>query len=210
MEFNLLLVMPGEFAEFSGLRPGNKLREQAFKNHLRTAAQYTDVFWEQVRTSLVKKGAANVRKQEDVTILGGATLPPNIKSALNHEPKFSQEPRLCPLTKLSLVRWMGGLAVPEHQERCVADGVDVLQRTAGQSTRSFKTSNIVTYFSEHNLKLVTADKEGGFVVAPSALYGVKASQAIDKNFKRVRQRSHPRARCLYKNDAFGASCNSLQ
>ncbi|KAM7298659.1 hypothetical protein ISCGN_019235 [Ixodes scapularis] len=57
--------------------------------------------------------------------------------------------------------------------------------TAGQSTRSFKTSNIVTYFSEHNLKLVTADKEGGFVVAPSALYGAKASQAIDKNFKRV-------------------------
>ncbi|KAG0434660.1 hypothetical protein HPB47_018961 [Ixodes persulcatus] len=106
--------------------------EQAFKNHLRTAAQYTDVFWEQVRTSLVKKGAANVRKQEDVTILGGATLPPNIKSALNHGPKFSQEPRLCPVTKLSLVRWIGGFSVPEHQERCVADGVDVLQRTAGQ------------------------------------------------------------------------------
>ncbi|KAG0418673.1 hypothetical protein HPB47_004667 [Ixodes persulcatus] len=118
------------------------------------------------------------KPERERTSILRATLPPNIKSALNHGPKFSQEPRLCPVTKLSLVRWMGGLAVPEHQERCVADGVDVLQRTAGQSTRSFKTSNIVTYFSEHNLKLVTADKEGGFVVAPSALYGVKASQAI--------------------------------
>ncbi|KAG0433902.1 hypothetical protein HPB47_019496 [Ixodes persulcatus] len=78
---------------------------------------------------------------------------------------------------------MGDKAKPEDRERCVADGVDVLQRLEGKTTRKFKTNTIVDYFLEHNLKLLTSDKEGGFVVLPEALYKTKAKEAIQKNFK---------------------------
>ncbi|KAG0413479.1 hypothetical protein HPB47_009357 [Ixodes persulcatus] len=74
---------------------------------------------------------------------------------------------------------MGDKTKPEDRERCVADGVDVLQRLEGKTTRKFKTNTIVDYFLEHNLKLLTSDKEGGFV----ALYKTKAKEAIQKNFK---------------------------
>ncbi|KAG0433156.1 hypothetical protein HPB47_020186 [Ixodes persulcatus] len=88
-----------------------------------------------------------------------------------------------PVLKLSLIRWMGDKAKPEDREGCVADGVDVLQRLEGKTTRKLKTNTIVDYFLEHNLKLLTSDKEGGFVVLPEALYKTKAKEAIQKNFK---------------------------
>ncbi|KAG0413604.1 hypothetical protein HPB47_009257 [Ixodes persulcatus] len=88
-----------------------------------------------------------------------------------------------PVLKLSLIRWVGDKAKPEDRERCVADGVDVLQRLEVKTTGKFKTNTIVDYFLEHNLKLLTSDKAGGFVVLPEALYKTKAKEAIQKNFK---------------------------
>ncbi|KAG0436406.1 hypothetical protein HPB47_017961 [Ixodes persulcatus] len=45
---------------------------------------------------------------------------------------------------------------------------------------------IVDHFKCANLKLLTSDKEGGFVVLPHELYTKKAKEAVDKNFKPVK------------------------
>ncbi|KAG0421019.1 hypothetical protein HPB47_003077 [Ixodes persulcatus] len=155
--------------------------ERNYKLHLRTAAQYTEVFWQQTRMTLGKKARRNEGGQQEVTVLEDVILPKQIKDCLDKGPKYCQEPCMNPVLKLSLIRWMG--AKPEDRERCVADGVDVLQRLEGKTTRKFKTNTIVDYFLEHNLKLLTSDKEGGFVVLPEALYKTKAKEAIQKNFK---------------------------
>ncbi|KAG0431439.1 hypothetical protein HPB47_021787 [Ixodes persulcatus] len=157
--------------------------ERNYKLHLRTAAQYTEVFWQQTRMTLAKKARRNEGGQQEVTVLEDVILPKQIKDCLDKGPKYSQEPCMNPVLKLSLIRWMGDKAKPEDRERCVADGVDVLQRLEGKTTRKFKTNTIVDYFLEHNLKLLTSDKEGGFVVLPEALYKTKAKEAIQKNFK---------------------------
>ncbi|KAG0417925.1 hypothetical protein HPB47_005255 [Ixodes persulcatus] len=130
-----------------------------------------------------KKARRNEGGQQEVTVLEDVILPKQIKDCLDKGPKYSQEPCMNPVSKLSLIRWMGDKAKPEDRERCVADGVDVLQRLEGKTTRKFKTNTIVDYFLEHNLKLLTSDKEGGFVVLPEALYKTKAKEAIQKNFK---------------------------
>ncbi|KAG0433697.1 hypothetical protein HPB47_019667 [Ixodes persulcatus] len=160
--------------------------ERNYKLHLRTAAQYTEVFWQQTRMTLAKKARRNEGGQQEVTVLEDVILPKQIKDCLDKGPKYCQEPCMNPVLKLSLIRWMGDKAKPEDRERCVADGVDVLQRLEGKTTRKFKTNTIVDYFLEHHLKLLTSDKEGGFVVLPEALYKTKAKEAIQKNFKPVR------------------------
>ncbi|KAG0433698.1 hypothetical protein HPB47_019668 [Ixodes persulcatus] len=157
--------------------------ERNYKLHLRTAAQYTEVFWQQTRMTLAKKARRNEGGQQEVTVLEDVILPKQIKDCLDKGPKYCQEPCMNPVLKLSLIRWMGDKAKPEDRERCVADGVDVLQRLEGKTTRKFKTNTIVDYFLEHHLKLLTSDKEGGFVVLPEALYKTKAKEAIQKNFK---------------------------
>ncbi|KAG0433135.1 hypothetical protein HPB47_020202, partial [Ixodes persulcatus] len=42
-------------------------------------------------------------RQQQVATLGDVVLPPNIKSALDKGPKFSQEPTLRPVAKLALL-----------------------------------------------------------------------------------------------------------
>ncbi|KAG0422321.1 hypothetical protein HPB47_001845 [Ixodes persulcatus] len=138
---------------------GETSAERAYRTHLRTAAQYTEFFWEQARPLLVKRNrterpVAPSGGQAEVTLLGDARLPPNIKSALDHGPKFCHEPGLRP-------------------------------RTSGISPRGFKFGHIVDHILTHKLKLLTADKEGGFVVAPRALYCTRTRQAIDRNFMLV-------------------------
>ncbi|KAG0424078.1 hypothetical protein HPB47_000168 [Ixodes persulcatus] len=169
---------------------GETSAERAYGAHLRTAAQYTEFFWEQARPLLVKRNrterpAASSGGQAEVTLLGDARLPPNIKSALDHEPKFCHEPWLRPVEKVSQARWIGEKAKPEEKDRCVADGVDVLQRTSGISPRGFKFGHIFDHFLSHELKRLAADKEGGFVVAPLALYNARTRQVIDRNFMLV-------------------------
>ncbi|KAG0425186.1 hypothetical protein HPB47_027630 [Ixodes persulcatus] len=149
-----------------------------------------EFFWEQARPLLVKRNrterpAASSGGQAEVILLGDARLPPNIKSALDLGPKFCHEPGLRPVEKLSLARWIGEKAKPEEKDRCVADGVDVLQRTSGISPRGFKFGHIIDHFLSHELKLLAADQEGGFVVAPLALYNARTRQAIDRNFMLV-------------------------
>ncbi|KAG0435560.1 hypothetical protein HPB47_018414 [Ixodes persulcatus] len=125
-------------------------------------------------------------KQGRVTFLGGATLPEDIKATLEKGPKFAVEPKLPPPAKLSMVRAMADRALPQDRERFISDGVDVLCRTAGHRPKSLKMGAAVEHFKNTSLKLLTSDKEGGFVVLPHDLYAAKAREAVAKNFKVVK------------------------
>ncbi|KAG0428024.1 hypothetical protein HPB47_024969 [Ixodes persulcatus] len=75
--------------------------------------------------------------------------------------------------------------VPEEKERCLSEAVDtLLLRTTVQRVEP-RTSCVVSYLQENNLKLLTGGKEGGFVVLPQGLYDEKSSKAITKDFKQV-------------------------
>ncbi|KAG0419699.1 hypothetical protein HPB47_003933 [Ixodes persulcatus] len=71
---------------------------------------------------------------------------------------------------LSMFRFLAERALPQNRERCIADGVNALCRTAGQHPKSLKMGAIVDHFRCANLKVLTPDKEGGFVVLPHELY----------------------------------------
>lgn len=40
----------------------------------------------------------------------------------------------------------------------------------------------VSFFRDNELRLLLSDKEGGFVIAPSAVFNKKAIEAVNKNF----------------------------
>ncbi|KAG0444171.1 hypothetical protein HPB47_014080 [Ixodes persulcatus] len=70
----------------------------------------------------------------------------------------------------SLVRSLADKVLPQDRDRCIADGVDVLCQTAGLRAKIPKLTSIVDHFRINNLKLLTSDKEGGFVGLPQELY----------------------------------------
>ncbi|KAG0429395.1 hypothetical protein HPB47_023710 [Ixodes persulcatus] len=107
------------------------------------------------------------------------------RASRSHLASFRHEPGLRPVEKQSLARWIGEKAEPEEKNRCVADGVNVLQRTSGISPKGVKVGHIIDHFLSHELKLLAADKKGGFVVAPLTLYSTRTRQAIDRNFMLV-------------------------
>ncbi|KAG0445750.1 hypothetical protein HPB47_013431 [Ixodes persulcatus] len=86
---------------------------------------------------------------------------------------------------------MAEKAAPEDKERCVTDGVDVLRRLPGQSMKGWNNMHIIDYFKDNDLKLLTSDKEGGFVVVTRDMFAQRSQQAILKNFKKE-WRNHSR------------------
>lgn len=50
---------------------------------------------------------------------------------------------------------------------------------------------MVSHFKEDSLRLLTADKEGGFVVVGEVLFAEKSRRAIEKNFKLFQSVSLP-------------------
>ncbi|KAG0440601.1 hypothetical protein HPB47_016242 [Ixodes persulcatus] len=145
----------------------------------------TEFLWRQQLPWLPKKRPTS-KKQRDVTFLGGASLPNELRATLDRGPKFAFEPQLPPPEKLYLVRGLAEQALPQDRERCIAVGVDALCRTTGQRPKSLKMGAIVDHFKCANLKLLASDKEGGFVVLPHELYTKIAKEAADKNFKPVK------------------------
>ncbi|CAN7979379.1 unnamed protein product, partial [Ixodes persulcatus] len=89
-------------------------------------------------------------------------------------------------------------AEAQEKERCISEGVDVLVRNLGTNQRTVNTKCVVSHFKENSLKLLTADKEGGFVVVGDALFSEKSRQAIEKHFRLVHPVSLPRIKTQTK------------
>ncbi|KAH6930604.1 hypothetical protein HPB50_015249 [Hyalomma asiaticum] len=105
-----------------------------------------------------------------------------------HTPKFSVQPRIPAHELLSLNRRVSRKAQTEDQQRCLLDGVDCLIRSAPKvHPRKDHIKIAENYLKERDLRLLVSDKQGGFVVMTSGTFGVKAAQALEKNFIQVKK-----------------------
>ncbi|KAG0444670.1 hypothetical protein HPB47_013524 [Ixodes persulcatus] len=58
--------------------------------------------------------------------------------------------------------------------------------------KGWNNMHIIDYFKDNDLKLLTSDKEGGFVVVTRDMFAERSQQAIFENFKKERHDTHPR------------------
>ncbi|KAG0443099.1 hypothetical protein HPB47_015290, partial [Ixodes persulcatus] len=88
------------------------------------------VFVAKGATKVTKNGEKILRDSTDnVTLLGGATLPTEVKEVLQKGPKFSFEPSTTRPELLAMVRRVADRAGEKHKERAIGDGVDFLKDT---------------------------------------------------------------------------------
>ncbi|CAN8002052.1 unnamed protein product, partial [Ixodes hexagonus] len=127
-----------------------------------------------------KQGAlatSNTRRneagQQEVTVLRDVTLPKQIKDCWDKGPKYSQEPSMSPVSKLSVPGWTGDKAKPEDRETCVWPTAWIC---------SLRTWKEVFWM-------------------PDALCKTRAREAVQKNLKQARPdpltklKSHAMQRC---------------
>ncbi|XP_075721211.1 uncharacterized protein LOC142762641 [Rhipicephalus microplus] len=163
--------------------------ESKLRSARRLAAEMTEQWWcfylRQALSALRPRVSKKESIDSDLIVIGDVQLPDNISKVLQKGPKFSHEPAVPAFELLAYNRRMAEKAGQENQERCLLEGVESLQRStirpAKRTTRD-NLGDIVRYFKDKGLSLTMADKEGGFVIMPSAIYQEKARQAIEKNF----------------------------
>ncbi|KAH6927456.1 hypothetical protein HPB50_004186 [Hyalomma asiaticum] len=129
-------------------------------------AALTEVYLNQLRVSLPKKPRRRAASTP-VAYLDGASLSPNFDEMLKMGPKFRLEPRA-----QSTSCW----------QLCIGGGLKGL-KTWGNNRKGKDLRPIVAHFEKNHLRLLQADKEGAFVIMPSSAFDLKASEAIQKNFK---------------------------
>ncbi|KAG0423135.1 hypothetical protein HPB47_001072 [Ixodes persulcatus] len=148
-------------------------------------SQVTEFMWESLRATLPKKKNACAPAPSPVLFLGEASAPKSVTDVLQGGPKYSLPPNPNPIEKLCIAKALADRVTPEERERFISEAVDVLRCKSGGQKKAPRTAPVVSYFQENKLKLLTADKEGGFVVIPEGLFGEKSRAAIQKNFRQV-------------------------
>ncbi|KAH6945467.1 hypothetical protein HPB50_008686 [Hyalomma asiaticum] len=109
-------------------------------------------------------------------------IPGCVQRVLSLGPKFATQPQLAPPEMLTLVRQVAKRAPEAETDRCVAEGIQVLSQST-PDRHSLPFHRVVTFFKEHSLALLTADKDGGFAVLPNEGLCSKASNAISSVFE---------------------------
>ncbi|KAK8771482.1 hypothetical protein V5799_025274 [Amblyomma americanum] len=165
------------------LRVASK-RERDFREWCATSESVTEFIWNAVRSTLPKRKQAIVEQGRFID-LSDQEIPERHKKVLRMGPKFAFEPRPRPVEKLACSRNIVRLAPEDMRPRCTVDCVDVLERTHGKQRNSGSMNNTVEFLAGSGLKLLTADKEGCFVVLPAGAFDEKASEALRKNLRQV-------------------------
>ncbi|XP_077513206.1 uncharacterized protein LOC144124433 [Amblyomma americanum] len=154
-----------------------------FSQDLRVASQTAEFMWRQVLPRLPRRKAPPTSPQQDVVMLGNASVPPKVNNLLVLGPKYCEHPRLDKTQLLSLVRTAARRVRTDEAGRCIKEGVDSLpQEVKKGSTRRLTAA--VSALKDAGVKLVQSDKEGGFVV--NDLYKEKAQAAVAANFRQVK------------------------
>ncbi|KAH6920922.1 hypothetical protein HPB50_028092 [Hyalomma asiaticum] len=141
-------------------------------------------------TGLGSKRATTVTDgSRSFVALGDVVLPDEVADIISKGPKHSFEPTVAAHDLLAINRGISSRADQEGRERCLLEGVDALRKTA--TTMPAKhvkdpTWKVVTFFNRNNLRLLQADKNGGFVVLKEEEFNRRADEAIAKNFVRVK------------------------
>ncbi|KAH7964066.1 hypothetical protein HPB51_027696 [Rhipicephalus microplus] len=120
---------------------------------------------------------------DNLRVLGNVVLPEKVALVLKNRPKFSVVPKVSAHKLLALNQGISRSADEENRERCLLEGANSFLRNRRNGRPKLTTGRVVSYFKEHELSLLQADKEGGFVVMSTSGFQDKASSAIMKNFE---------------------------
>ncbi|KAH6920212.1 hypothetical protein HPB50_028800 [Hyalomma asiaticum] len=110
-------------------------------------------------------------------------IPDEVAAILKNGPKF-RIPHKIPMHELLAINRKLANNARGDRERCLLDDIDSIARTARKKDLlpRDRTQQVVSYFEEHDLRLLQADKECGSVVMSSSAYGDKAGQVLSRNF----------------------------
>ncbi|XP_075740507.1 uncharacterized protein LOC142786762 [Rhipicephalus microplus] len=154
---------------------------RAYRRDLGIASRTADFLWKMIFASLPRRKKQTCQSGQEVVTLGNASIPPGVKSALEKGPKFCEPPKLDQVELLSLVRSTAARASVDNRDRCIQEGVDCLLPT--KQTGTSRQPSVIKSLRAADLKLLQADKEGGFVLAPTTVYKEKADAAVTENFQ---------------------------
>lgn len=82
-----------------------------------------------------------------------------------------------------MVRQVAGKAPESEFDRCISEGVDLLERVS-RPRANLPVKKALSFLKSRSLFLLTADKEGGFAVLPKQLFDTKASAAVSTVFSK--------------------------
>ncbi|KAH6941428.1 hypothetical protein HPB50_017934 [Hyalomma asiaticum] len=178
-----------------------ELRYRSIKEQ---TAHNTEFLWQRLLLQLPRRPKSR-RGVGNLDVLDDLQVPEEVADGLKKWPKFSVQPRIPAHELLSLNRRVSRKAQTEDQQRCLLDGVDCLIRSAPKvHPRKDHIKIAENYLKERDLRLLVSDKKGGFVVMTSGTFGVKAAQALDKNFIEVKKAALRLWRTALLNEMTGA------
>ncbi|KAH9375506.1 hypothetical protein HPB48_015368 [Haemaphysalis longicornis] len=117
----------------------------------------------------------------NVHTVDGVSLPGYVKQTLGLGPEFAVEPKRAAPDLLTMVRAVSAVAPVSEHDRCVSSGVNVLLRSRPPKS-GLPLRRIESFIKENDLRIPPADKKGGFMVVPNAVFHAKASEALSSTF----------------------------
>ncbi|KAH8026790.1 hypothetical protein HPB51_024905 [Rhipicephalus microplus] len=166
--------------QLTDLTPGVKKRRwREYCDRIEYTANH---LWSRELASLRAQCPTKPRQSGVVHSCSDVVLPDYVHNTLALGPKFAVDRGRSAPELLSMVRSVAGLASPEDSDRCISEGVDVLQR-GKPTSNSLPVRKTTKFLRDNELCVVPSDKEGGFAVLPNCLYLEKAVTAIESVFK---------------------------
>ncbi|KAH8022970.1 hypothetical protein HPB51_007983 [Rhipicephalus microplus] len=143
----------------------------------------TDTLWAGELRRLRSGIAAKQRFKGVVHTCGDVVLPDFVRRTLSLGPKYAVDKKYTAPDLLAIVRRVSSLAPQEDCNRCVSEGVDVLQQVKPYAS-SLPLSRTISHLRDNELCVVPSDKEGGFAVLNKDLYLKKAVSAVTSVFQK--------------------------
>ncbi|XP_064464986.1 uncharacterized protein LOC135376414 [Ornithodoros turicata] len=131
---------------------------------------------------------------QGVIVLGSHSVPESVTKVLGLGPKFSLQPATSKAEVLGYIRNVARPLPEDAQASCIRQAVGAVKSAALPRSRLRQMKQVVQYSESADVNLVTADKEGGFVVVPRQLYVHKSEEALDKNFRKASADDERKAR----------------
>uniref|UniRef100_L7LVB7 Putative tick transposon n=1 Tax=Rhipicephalus pulchellus TaxID=72859 RepID=L7LVB7_RHIPC len=170
-----------------GFQRGRHRQCRMYEDWSRTSQSTLDFLWSTVRRGLPTREKTPTPTGKVIN-LTDTTVPDKHLDILKLGPKFCMEPDLKPVEKLATVRSVTKHVEEAERARCVSECIDVLCKSQDRHSGNGRTCRIqpvVQFLRDNKFKLMTADKEGFFVLLNEQQYSEKASVALGKNFKEV-------------------------
>ncbi|KAG0424028.1 hypothetical protein HPB47_000219, partial [Ixodes persulcatus] len=107
-----------------------------FAEYKKLASQTTEFLWQRARLNLPPKRKFAARATDNVTLLGDATIPADVKDILEKGPKHSFEPSSTRHELLAMVHKVADRVNEQDRERAIGDGVDCLRGTTSHMSKA--------------------------------------------------------------------------